>query len=43
MERINAAEAAARAKDSDGNEIAYDLDKFLPYCIENGCMPDIIT
>ena len=43
VQRINAAEAAARAKDENGNDISYNLDRFLPYCIEHNCMPDIIT
>lgn len=30
-------------KDENGEEKSYNLDNFLPYCIENDCMPDIIT
>lgn len=42
-EEINTAEKNARSKDKDGNEQAYNLDDFIPYCIANDCMPDIIT
>lgn len=36
------------AKDENGNDIQdeehkYDLDDFLPYCIENNCLPDIFS
>ena len=30
-------------KDENGNWLSYNLDYFLPFCIENDCMPDVIT
>ncbi len=29
--------------DENGNSQNYNLDNFIPYCIENNCMPDIFT